>query len=46
MGRACEGFQNAYNLGKNLSLWDAASKIDHDRGVTRETIEYIKSKLG
>ena len=43
---AYEGFQNAYNLGKNLSLWDAASKIDHDRGVTRETIEYIKSKLG
>jgi len=42
---AYEGFQNAYNLGKNLSLWDAASKIDHDRGVTKETIEYIKSKL-
>lgn len=45
-GEAYRGFQNAYYLGRNLSLWDAASKIDHDRGVTRETIEYIKSKLG
>lgn len=43
---AYEGFQKAYDLGKNLPLWDAASRIDHDRGVTRETIEYIKSKLG
>src|SRR5205085_2415488 len=43
---AYSGYQQKYSLGKNLSLWDIGSKIDHDHGVTRETIDYVKGKLG
>lgn len=44
-GAAYREFQKAYSLGKNISLYDAASKIDHDRGVTRATIAHIRSRV-
>ena len=43
---AYRGYQEKFSLGRNLSLWDIASKIDHDRGVTRETIDYVRGRLG
>ncbi len=42
---AFESFQNAFSLGRRLSFWEASSTIDHDRGVTRETIEGLRAKV-
>jgi hypothetical protein len=38
-------YQEKFSLGKNLSMYDIASKIDEHSGVTRTTIDYVKSKL-
>ena len=43
---AYTGYQKKFSLGKNLSLWDIAGKIDEHSGVTRTTIDYVKGKLG
>lgn len=43
---AYSGYQEKFSLGKKLSLWDISGTIDHDNGVTRETITKIKEKLG
>ena len=42
---AYDGYQEKFSLGKRLSLWDISSKIDHNAGVTRSTIEYVRNKL-
>ena len=39
-------FQKKYGIpGKTLSMYDVTAKIDHDNGVTRETVDYIKTKI-
>lgn len=39
-------YQKKFGIpGKSLSMYDVTAKIDHDRGVTRETIDHIKKKL-
>lgn len=43
---AYSGYQDKFSLGKNLSLYDIASKLDEHSGVTRATIDYVKGKLG
>lgn len=39
-------YQKKYGIpGKTLSMYDVTAKIHHDNGVTRETIDYIRTKI-
>ena len=39
-------YQKKYGIpGHTLSMYDVTAKIDHDNGVTRATIDYIKTKI-